>query len=167
VQTDALSMQSSRRQTRTVRQHVAPSRNPLSGRSRGTSRTVARARGMGKSVKLSRRRNTSRVVPGQRSPESRQLTAGFQSPEACLRLQHTGRRPSRSHRSIAPALHVSYHAPDGPFIILFEQDRADEANDGIFVGEDADHLGPPLGLAVEPLDAPGPPPHRLGQRRWR
>jgi hypothetical protein len=41
---------------------------------------------------------------------------------------------------------------DGPFNILLEQDRADEADDGIFVGEDADHLGPPLGLAVEPLD---------------
>jgi hypothetical protein len=62
----------------------------------GDQRTVARARGMGKSVKLSRRRKTSRVVLGQRSPESRQLTAGFQSPEACLRLQHTGRRPSQS-----------------------------------------------------------------------
>jgi hypothetical protein len=46
-------------------------------------------------------------------------------------------------------------ALDGPFVIPFEQDRADEVDDGIFVGEDADHLGPPLGLAVEPLDRVG------------
>ena len=44
---------------------------------------------------------------------------------------------------------------DGPFIILFEQDRADEASDGVLVGEDADHLGPPFDLAVETLDRVG------------
>ena len=26
---------------------------------------------------------------------------------------------------------------DGPFIVLFEQDRADKADDGVFVGEDS------------------------------
>jgi hypothetical protein len=41
---------------------------------------------------------------------------------------------------------------DGPFIVLFEQDRAYEANDRVFVGEDADHLGAPLDLAVETFD---------------
>lgn len=46
-------------------------------------------------------------------------------------------------------------ALDGPFIILFEQDRSGEADDGSFVGGDADQLGPPLGLAVEPLDRGG------------
>ena len=38
---------------------------------------------------------------------------------------------------------------------MFEQDRAYEANDGLLVGEDADHLGPPLDLAVEALDRVG------------
>src|SRR4051794_10306500 len=49
---------------------------------------------------------------------------------------------------VAGALH-------GPLIVLFEQDRADEANDGILVGEDADHVGPPFDLAVETLDRVG------------
>jgi hypothetical protein len=40
---------------------------------------------------------------------------------------------------------------DGPFIVLLEQDRADEANDSVLIGEGADHLGPPLDLAVETL----------------
>ena len=46
-------------------------------------------------------------------------------------------------------------ALDGPFIILFELDRVDNADDGISVEEDADQLGPSLGLAVEPLDRVG------------
>ena len=46
-------------------------------------------------------------------------------------------------------------ALDGPFIILFEQDRTDEADRGIFVGEDVDPHGPPLDLAVEPRDRVG------------
>ena len=37
---------------------------------------------------------------------------------------------------------------DGPLIVLFEQNRADEADDGILIGEDADHIGAPLDLAV-------------------
>jgi hypothetical protein len=44
-------------------------------------------------------------------------------------------------------------ALDGPFVVLFEQDRADEAGDGVLIGEDADNLGPPLDLAIEALDA--------------
>jgi hypothetical protein len=43
-------------------------------------------------------------------------------------------------------------ALDGPLVVLFEQDRADQADDGIFIGEDADHLGSPLDLAVEALN---------------
>jgi hypothetical protein len=39
-----------------------------------------------------------------------------------------------------------------PFIVLFEQDGADEAGDGVFVGEDADDFGAPFDLTVEPLD---------------
>jgi hypothetical protein len=30
---------------------------------------------------------------------------------------------------------------DGPFVVLFEQNCADEANNGVLVGEDADNLG--------------------------
>lgn len=44
---------------------------------------------------------------------------------------------------------------DGPFIVLFEQERADEPDDGVIVGEDADNLGAPLDLAVETLDRVG------------
>lgn len=35
-------------------------------------------------------------------------------------------------------------AVDGPLVVLFEQDCADEADDGVVVGEDADHIGSPL-----------------------
>ena len=42
-------------------------------------------------------------------------------------------------------------ALDSPFIVLFEQDGADEPGDGCFVGEDADDLGSALDLAVEAL----------------
>lgn len=33
---------------------------------------------------------------------------------------------------------------DGPFIVLFEQQRTDQAHDGVVVGEDADDLCPRL-----------------------
>jgi hypothetical protein len=39
----------------------------------------------------------------------------------------------------------------GPFIILFEQQRTHQADDGGFVGEDADDLAAPLDLAIEPF----------------
>jgi hypothetical protein len=32
----------------------------------------------------------------------------------------------------------------GPFIVLFEQQSANEPGDGAFVGEDADDIGAPL-----------------------
>lgn len=40
----------------------------------------------------------------------------------------------------------------GPFVVMLEQQCADEAEDGSVIGEDADDLGPALDLAVEPLD---------------
>jgi hypothetical protein len=43
-------------------------------------------------------------------------------------------------------------ALDGPFIVLFEQYRADEANNSVFVGEDADDLGASLDLAVDAFE---------------
>jgi hypothetical protein len=44
---------------------------------------------------------------------------------------------------------------DRPFVVLFEQDGTDETPDGGFVGEDADDLGAPLDLAVQPFDRIG------------
>ena len=44
---------------------------------------------------------------------------------------------------------------DGPFVVLFQQQGADETDDGVVVGEDADHVGAPLDLAVEALDRIG------------
>jgi hypothetical protein len=46
-------------------------------------------------------------------------------------------------------------ALDRPFVVLFEQDRADETNDGIFVGEYANHLGAPLDLAIDTFERIG------------
>lgn len=42
-----------------------------------------------------------------------------------------------------------------PLVVLFEQQCADEADDGVIVGEDADDLGAPLDLAIEALDGVG------------
>src|ERR1700720_915169 len=39
-----------------------------------------------------------------------------------------------------------------PFIVLLEQYRANQPNDGGFIGEDADDVGTPLDLFVEPLE---------------
>jgi hypothetical protein len=41
------------------------------------------------------------------------------------------------------------------FVVLLHQDRADEADYGVVVGKDANDIGPPLDLAVEPLDGIG------------
>src|SRR6266850_8450049 len=42
-----------------------------------------------------------------------------------------------------------------PFIVLLEQYRANQPNDGGFIGEDADDVGAPLDLFVEPLERVG------------
>ena len=44
---------------------------------------------------------------------------------------------------------------DGPLVVLFGQDGADQADDGGFVGEDPDDLGASLDLAFETLDGVG------------
>ena len=49
---------------------------------------------------------------------------------------------------VAGALH-------SPLVVLFEQDGADESDDGVLVGEDADDLGSAFDLAVEPLEGVG------------
>jgi hypothetical protein len=52
-----------------------------------------------------------------------------------LYFRRTAGEPMTEQRHAAGPL-------DGPFIVLLEQDRADEANDGVLVGEDAGHFGP-------------------------
>jgi hypothetical protein len=39
----------------------------------------------------------------------------------------------------------------GSFVVLFDQDDADGAGQGIAAGEDAGHVGPAADLAVQPL----------------
>jgi hypothetical protein len=39
----------------------------------------------------------------------------------------------------------------GPFVVLFGEDGADQSDEGVAVGEDADDVGAPADLAVEPL----------------
>ncbi|CCV09213.1 hypothetical protein MESS2_900003 [Mesorhizobium metallidurans STM 2683] len=51
-------------------------------------------------------------------------------------------------RHLSGALH-------GAFVVLFEQDRANQADDDVIIWEDADDLGAPLDLAVEALDRVG------------
>jgi len=43
-------------------------------------------------------------------------------------------------------------ALDGPFVVLFEEQGADEANGGSLVGEDADDVLASLDLAIETLE---------------
>ena len=52
-------------------------------------------------------------------------------------------------------LHSLASALDRPFVVLLEQDGADEAADGGLVGEDADDIGATFDFAVEPLDGVG------------
>ena len=46
-------------------------------------------------------------------------------------------------------------ALNGPFVILLQEQGADQAGDGGLVGEDADDLAASLDLAVEPLQRIG------------
>jgi hypothetical protein len=48
-------------------------------------------------------------------------------------------------RHVAGALH-------GPFVVLFEQDSADQSDNGILVVEDADDLGAALDFAVDAFE---------------
>ena len=51
-------------------------------------------------------------------------------------------------------LHVA-STLNGPLVVLLEEDGADEPDDGIAAGEDADDFHPALDLAVEALDGVG------------
>ena len=46
-------------------------------------------------------------------------------------------------------------ALDGPFIVLFEEERSHKTDDGVLVGEDADDISASLDLTVEALDRVG------------
>lgn len=59
-----------------------------------------------------------------------------------------------AHRGDGLKCHVA-GSLDSPLVVLFEQQRADETNDGIVVGEDADDLCAALNLAVEAFDRIG------------
>src|SRR3954470_21965794 len=50
---------------------------------------------------------------------------------------------------------VSSAPLDGPFVVLFEQQRADKPSNGILVRKDADDIGAPLDLAIEALERIG------------
>ena len=55
----------------------------------------------------------------------------------------------------------------GQFVVLLGQDGADEADDRVPVGEDADHVGAAADLLVEPFVGvvrPDLPPDLLGER---
>ena len=46
-------------------------------------------------------------------------------------------------------------ACDGPFVVVFEHEGADQAGDGGLVGEDADDVGAPFDLLVETFERVG------------
>ena len=50
-------------------------------------------------------------------------------------------------------LHVA--ALEQPFVVLFEQDSADQSRDTGLVGEDADDIGAPLDLLIETFERIG------------
>jgi hypothetical protein len=57
---------------------------------------------------------------------------------------------SSRNGAIVPASCRSFAAR--PYVVLLQQERADEPDDGVFVGEDADHLDPAPDLAVQPFN---------------
>ena len=46
-------------------------------------------------------------------------------------------------------------AADGPFVVLLQHERADQAHDRGLVGEDGHHIGAALDLAIEAFDRIG------------
>lgn len=53
------------------------------------------------------------------------------------------------------AISFSLASLHGPFVVLFEQEGADQAVDGGFVGEEADDVGTALDFCIEALDRIG------------
>ena len=56
-----------------------------------------------------------------------------------------------AHRGDCLKCHVAGPL-DGPFVVLFEQQRTDQAHDGVVVWEDADDLCASLDLTVQSLN---------------
>ena len=79
--------------------------------------------------------------------------AGWTAASGCDCCQADGgiiaQRSDGFQAHVASALH-------GPLIILFEQQRTDESDDGSLVWEDADHVTASLDLAVEAFERVGP-----------
>ena len=50
---------------------------------------------------------------------------------------------------------VMYLLERGPLVVLFEEVGADQADDGVIIGEDTDDVGPALDLLVDPLRGAG------------
>ena len=59
-----------------------------------------------------------------------------------------------AHRNNRFQRHVS-RSLDCPFVVLFDQDGADQAGDGILVGKDADDVGSPLDPAMKAFERVG------------
>jgi hypothetical protein len=86
------------------------------------------------------------------------------TPRLALTLRSTGRRADIRARSLQAGYTTASTVYAVTFklllanrersihVILFEQQSADEADDGVFVGKDADHLRAPFDLTIQALD---------------
>ena len=84
---------------------------------------------------------------------------------AHLRRRAGGGVGGQGESAAAEDFETEVAAAFGPFVGLLGQDGADEANDGIPVREDPDHVGAASDLPVEPLGGvvgPDLPPHIVG-----
>jgi hypothetical protein len=101
------------------------------------------------------RTRTENLKIADRRPRRTSLTRGnvggyggvgsIKQPPRALDYRIIAQRRDRFQAHVSAAL-------NGPFVILFEQQRPDEQDDGIFVGEDANDVGASLDFAVEPLE---------------
>ena len=57
-----------------------------------------------------------------------------------------------SSLKVAMVSRVVSGALDGPFVVLFEEDGADEPHEGVVVGEDAHDAGPAFDFLVEAFE---------------
>ena len=57
----------------------------------------------------------------------------------------------RRRRALGEEFGAHVAAGDGPLVVLFGEDRADEADDGVAVGEDPDDVGAASEFLVQPF----------------
>lgn len=69
----------------------------------------------------------------------------------------------RLRRDLVRNVQAEVAAAFDPFVVLFGQDGADEADEGVAVGEGADDVGAAADLAVEALVGPDLAPQLLGK----